>query len=454
MGETKTKTQVKRRGRPPKVKTEVAPVINTTEEDLSVKNAAEESQKLTASKQKLADYYDSVIYVAKNKFGISPDEGKQRCIMCKTDKQHSAFFRSYSIADLGSINSKGERHLPVCKSCTRKIYNYLEDQYGRDMPKIFNHWCQILNLYYSNEVFEAAMNFHNGRKGTGMAEKFDIITDYITALGRSGHIDATYWDSPYLQDNIKNDIEIDPSVYLTDQQMSKDYPPEFERWNNEDLDDYDSVVARCKYDPFLDEETEDRRKLYHSFVGFSDEDIGEDSGKMNACIDMCRSILRLEKLNRRRAKMEKDDSVSVKDLKQMAELQASERKSIQQYQKDWGFNRKFDINKSHGSGTLTGIMKQLDDGMYEDALINAYDIKTSNAMQSAANASWKAIFEQLNLSDGEFQKIISEQRDTITKLRGELLDVKESLRLANIELKRHELEEQAESAKVNALNGG
>ena len=73
---------------------------------------------------------------------------------------------------------------------------------------------------------------------------------------------------------------------------------------------------------------------------------------------------------------------------------------------------------------------------------NAYDIKTSNAMQMAAQASWKAIFEQLNLSDSEFSEIVKNQRETITKLREENDSLKEQNRQINIIIKRKELEDK------------
>ena len=84
----------------------------------------------------------------------------------------------------------------------------------------------------------------------------------------------------------------------------------------------------------------------------------------------------------------------------------------------------------------------MNDELFEDELANAYDIKTSNAMQMAAQASWKAIFEQLNLSDSEFSEIVKNQRETITKLREENDTLKEQNRQINVIIKRKELEDK------------
>lgn len=147
-----------------------------------------------------------------------------------------------------------------------------------------------------------------------------------------------------------------------------------------------------------------------------------------------------------RARIEADDSLSIidmaKTIKEISALQAKERADIQKYQKEWAFNTRYATGQKQGSGTLTGILKGMDEALFEDALPNAYDIKTSNAMVMAAEASWKGIFSQLNLSEAEFSEIIKHQREDITRLRTELDETKEALRLANVKLKREELEER------------
>ena len=60
-------------------------------------------------------------------------------------------------------------------------------------------------------------------------------------------------------------------------------------------------------------------------------------------------------------------------------------------------------------------------------------------MQQAAEASWKAIFGQLNLSDSELASVVSNQNETIRKLKKELADLKEKFRLYNVEEKYQEL---------------
>lgn len=86
-------------------------------------------------------------------------------------------------------------------------------------------------------------------------------------------------------------------------------------------------------------------------------------------------------------------------------------------------------------------MKQMDIEQFEDALVNRYDIETCEGMRQAAEASWSAIFSQLNISESEYAKIVSDQNETIRKLDRDLKDIQEQLRLANVELKKRELED-------------
>lgn len=425
----------RKRGRPPK---NAQPEIEISSQFKQEETVGEQEVKLTPKKQQLKDYYDTVIQTVSNNFNIQPNiSDKSRCVVCLQDKPHSDFFRSYSYGHIGNLTPIGERHVSICKKCAKKLFNFYYTQ-DNNLKHALNHWCQTLDLYFSDDIFDAMMNLHNSRKGTEMEHKFDYITDYVTALGRAKMIDMTYWDSPYLQNTVQKNIEVDES-YFVDIKPDKEYPDEFDGWDQEDLDNYDYIVTIYKYDPFRDEPIEDRKKLYYNLVGLSDEAIADDFSKANAAIDTCRSMQRLDKLNKLRVQLENRDDVDIKEIKAIAELQKAERDNINKNGKEHGFIQKYSLNKSQGSGTLTGIMKQMDEALFEDALANRYDVATCDGMQQAADASWKAIFGQLNLSDSELASIVSNQNETIRKMKKELTELKEKIRLYNIEEKYQEL---------------
>ena len=425
----------RKRGRPPK---NAQPEIEISSQFKQEETVGEQEVKLTPKKQQLKDYYNTVIQTVSNNFNIQPNiSDKSRCVVCLQDKPHSDFFRSYSYGHIGNLTPTGERHVSICKKCAKKLFNFYYTQ-DNNLKHALNHWCQTLDLYFSDDIFDAMMNLHNSRKGTEMEHKFDYITDYVTALGRAKMIDMTYWDSPYLQNTVQKNIEVDES-YFVDIKPDKEYPDEFDGWDQEDLDNYDYIVTIYKYDPFRDEPIEDRKKLYYNLVGLSDEAIADDFSKANAAIDTCRSMQRLDKLNKLRIQLENREDVDIKEIKAIAELQKAERDNINKNGKEHGFIQKYSLNKSQGSGTLTGILKQMDEALFEDALANRYDVATCDGMQQAAEASWKAIFNQLNLSDSELASIVQNQNETIRKQKQELRELREKIRLYSIEEKYQEL---------------
>lgn len=81
---------------------------------------------------------------------------------------------------------------------------------------------------------------------------------------------------------------------------------------------------------------------------------------------------------------------------------------------------------------------------YEDATLNKYDIETSETIQQAADASFKAIFSQLGLSDADISVTCTQQLHEIRELRGQLMDSQENLRLAKKEIVKLKLERQKE----------
>jgi hypothetical protein len=435
--------EVKRkRGRPPKKK---EPIL--TEETQELEIEAEDSeqlssaQKLTPKKQMLKDYYDNVKLLSLEHFHIEPHtDNSYECCVCHKKKAHTEFFRSYSWGHIGSLLETGERHLPICKRCAKKIFIYYYSQ-EKVLKKAIHHWCQTLDLYFSDDIYDKMIDLHNSRKDTVMADKFDYITDYITALGRAKMVGQTYWDSPHLEDTIVA-IDTDNEDIVLDFSSQQEYPEEFEGWDKEDLENYDYIVSIYKYDPFKDEPIEDRKKLYYNLAGFSDESIMDDFSKANAAIDTCRSMQRLEKLNKIRVHLENAETPDIKEIKAVSDLQKIERDAINKNGKEYGFIQKYSMNRNQGSGTFTGIIKQMNEELFEDELANAYDIKTSHAMQMAAEASWKGIFEQLNLSESEFSEIIKTQRETIVNLRSELDKVKEINRQLHVIIKQKDLEDK------------
>ena len=85
----------------------------------------------------------------------------------------------------------------------------------------------------------------------------------------------------------------------------------------------------------------------------------------------------------------------------------------------------------------------MNEDKFEDAIANLYDIRTGETIQQAADASFKAIFSQLNMSEGEAWKTIQDQLAELLELRKQVASLKEEVRQAKYEASKAELKMQA-----------
>ena len=92
-----------------------------------------------------------------------------------------------------------------------------------------------------------------------------------------------------------------------------------------------------------------------------------------------------------------------------------------------------------GSGTLSGVQKELLDGFDDDLVTNYYDIKTSSSIKHIADISSKSIMEQLELGENDYVDMIKEQKELIQKLTAEKDNLAEENRLIKAKLKKGRL---------------
>ena len=93
-------------------------------------------------------------------------------------------------------------------------------------------------------------------------------------------------------------------------------------------------------------------------------------------------------------------------------------------------------------------MNKMNEQKYEDALLNKYNIETSETIQQAANASFKAIFNQLSLGESDVWKIAQEQLQELLKLRKENSKLQEEIRLVKYDLAKVSLEARAKEQGI------
>ena len=178
-----------------------------------------------------------------------------------------------------------------------------------------------------------------------------------------------------------------------------------------------------------------------------DETMQEDLLKLKAAVEIVCGLHEIERLRQKQIEMEQNEA-SESEIKAVVARRNSELQQITKFAQDNGFSERYASKKAKGAGTLTGIMNEMREKQFEDGLVNYYGVLTCKEMQETANMSFKAIFEQIGMSDNEAWGIVQKQTTRIKKLQEDLRDTREALRLKEIELKKAELIYKAKKMKA------
>lgn len=360
-----------------------------------------------------------------------PRYNKQICSCCGLPKKVSDFYVVYDISCNSNVDDKGARHMHICKECCQKLFNYYYSVVAKkDIELAMQYMCSNLNLYWDNDVFQIVRKKFedSGRKGTLFGSYISYINSHAPGL--------TLMDSPFLAEDYET------VVYMP---AATDAPYD---WSKEDAKNKKDVIHILGYDPFEYEENEDDKKiLYADLISVIDEEIQQDYVKLQSALTIVKSFHKVRKLDEKAHKMEAEGA-SLNEQKAIAELKAKELKAISDFSRDSGFSERFKTKQNMGETSFTGIVKKMNEKKYEDELINKYDIETSSTIQAAADASFKAIFNQLNLSEAEAYQIAAEQLAELRKVKTENDSLQEKLRRAKYQLAELQLKEKAREKGV------
>lgn len=367
-----------------------------------------------------------------------PMYNKHICTCCGIAKILNEYYVVYNITCCNRIDDNGSYHMWVCKNCVQKLFNYYYSVTSNKNAELAMQFlCASLNLYWDVDLYyRAKSNFEdNNRKGT-------IAGSYIKEINKTA-VGLTFMDSPFIADEQYN------STNRTVNSKIDEAPFD---WSQEDAKNKKDIVHIFGYDPFEFEENDDEKKiLYADLVSIIDEDIQQDYVKLQSAFTIVKSFNKVRQLDKRAHLLEQNDA-SLREQKDIADLKAKELKAISDFSRDSGFSERFKTRQSQGQTSFTGIMKTMNEKKFENELANKYDIETSSTIQAAADASFKAIFNQLNLSEAEAFKLAADQLEELRKVKKENERLQETLRLTKYELSELKLKEKARE-KGMAVDG-
>lgn len=405
-----------------------------TESFLDEKKENFQNENKEKEEYKESFYKDAYSYIQ----GYVPIYNKYVCTCCGRPLEIQKFYINFSYSNLNKIDINGNVHIGVCEDCANKIFNYYyTNKAEKDAEKAMKMLCATLNLYWDVDVLYKAlknMELNNNKN--------HILKEYVSLINSSPlFYNKTFLDSPFLEKGYKSDIVVnDGKLTLNGSANTLD-------WSKEDLKNRRTVIKMVGYDVFEYESEENRKKLYNDLLGMLEPGMESDGVKLQAAIQIVISFLKVREINEQYRKRQLENA-PVSELKALTDLKSKELKAIGDFSRDQGFSERFATAKAKGENTFTGILAKMNEDKFENAILNRYDIATSETIQQAANASFKAIFEQLSLGETDVWKIAQEQLAELIRLRKENEKMTEELRKTKYELSKISLERKAEKQGI------
>ncbi|WEG18512.1 hypothetical protein PQ478_08520 [Alkalihalophilus pseudofirmus] len=318
---------------------------------------------------------------------------KIKCLKCETERAHKEFYMASSTF----VYSNGK--VPICKKCLLEIVGDCENE------EDIIHLLQIMDKPFKKDFWETAVNSESNTFGK-----------YMSIVGMKQNRDFTFKDS---------DFETRGSTSKKDETEIISAPQESEDRNRDD------VIRILGYDPFIGENPSDKRQLYNNLIDYLDDSTLEDSFKLPAVIEIVKTYNQIDKINLAIANITSDPTGITKStggIKSLMDAKKGMLASILALAKDNGISANHNNNKSKGSGTLSGIIKQLQEKGFEEAEVNLFDVETSQGMLQVANLSNESIIKQLQFDENDYSEMLIEQRDIIDKMTSKNAQLEEENR--------------------------
>lgn len=329
--------------------------------------------------------------------------GDITCSACGSTKKYDEFYTSNSV--LHAATSR----IPICKECVKK--KGINDVGSLDVDN-FKSILKSIDKPFINTLLQSAFNgIENNEDGAS------VIGEYMKNINSMPQYKKLTWSDSKFDDA---DIKENKSKSFTE----------------DDLRNKDDIIRLLKYDPFVDEKEDVKSYLYNRLIDFLDENTLTDSFKLPIVIEMVKGFGQAERINRALSKLDiVNDPTKVKDIKTLSDTKTNILRAILSMAKDNGISENYSNNKSKGAGTLSGIIKDLQEKGIHNSDVNLYDIETCDGMRQVADISNKSILDQLMLNENDYVDMIKDQRALLQELNEKIMKFEEENRQLKVKIK-------------------
>ena len=339
-----------------------------------------------------------------------PLYNKYVCTCCGRPLPQGEYYLNYNEMDLARVEPTGKMHTHLCKDCCKRLYEYLFFEKAKEDGQVAMMWfCSALNIYYDETIYLQAK-----QECSKKDSKKHIIDSYMSIMNQSATAKGkVFLESKDIQGmigsgGVNGNGRQDKDKKIINSKDGSVGDDTENGWSKQDLEAKRIVLKIVGYDPFYYELDETRKVLYKDLLGMLESGMEMDGLKVQAAVQIVLAFSRIRELNERERRMMSGEG-SVAELKNLADLKNKQLDTITKFSRDNGFRERYAQSRSKRENSFTGIMAKMGEQKYEKALVNVYDIETSKTIQAAADASFRAIFSQLNMSEAEIYKTCGEQ---------------------------------------------
>lgn len=326
---------------------------------------------------------------------------------CLEEKKEEDFFKS----QWTKLWVYSKKRVLFCKDCMDKLMSEYTNRYGERTALIV--CCAILDIPFYNITYDSIIE-NNSIFNIGL---------YIRLLNGRQYQYKTFLNTIVGNELGKREDEI------KEERES--------RWSKTDKQNMNFAISVVGYDPFdnCGMTDADRKYAFNTLAGYCDsEGIQEDGHKIQSVVQITQSQLQCRKID----EFINQELLGVNpDEKRIKELSTTKKQlldSIAKIAQDNNLSSAYNINSKQGINTLSSKLKEMLQIDFEDAKVNLFDIKTSEAMKQIADLSNRSILEQLTLDSNDYTDMIKEQREMIVKYEEDKMRLEEENRILKNEL--------------------
>lgn len=346
-----------------------------------------------------------------------------RCAMCKKPKDQETKFYYDTDPLMG-----GESFSRICRECAKAIA-LRRDKNGEDHEPT-KESVQLALFYLNKPFLESVWNAsiqESENLVTGKT-KSNVWSSYIKNIQMVNYVGMGWRDSDLFKEKVLYEDEIEKQKT---EEMSEDVVEMF-KINKR------TVLRFLGYDPFENEPASEQPLLYSKLVGYFDESVKDDGLKLEAVIEIVQSFKDVKTINDAISQYKKqlgNNPGAIATIKSLADTKQKMISSALALAKDNGISENNNNRKSKGAGTLTGIIKELQEMNLDGSEVNTFDYETNIAIEDIMTRNHQNQLKQLNPDENDWEKEVVHQKEILFRLQKERDQAVEFARLLKKENK-------------------